>query len=81
MNNQNPQNFVQLNQMLPDMNMNQFPNMNFDEGGTSNFMNFPNNPQGNNPMFVESILKNNNNPHPNLMQNKDIFAMNFVFFI
>lgn len=79
MNNPNQPNFVQI---LPDMNMNQFSNVNFEEGAAP-FMNFPNNMQGANPMFVENFLKNNmnNNPHGNLMQNKDIFAMNFVIFI
>lgn len=78
---QNPSNFLQINPMLPDMNtnLNQFPNMNFEEGAPS-FINFPNNMPGNNPILVENFLKNNNNPHGNFLQNKEIFGLNFVFF-
>lgn len=82
MNAQNQQNFVQINPMMPDMNMNmnQFANINFEEGGPS-FMNFPNNMPGNNSILMENFLKNNNNPHGNFMPNKEMFGMNFVKFL
>jgi len=80
MNPQNPQNFVQINAMMPEMNMNmnQFGNMNFEEGGPS--FNFSTNMQGNNnSLLMENFLKNNNNnQHGNFFPNKEIFGLNFV---
>ena len=76
LNNQNPQNFVQINPLMQDMNMNQFSNLNFEEGAP--FMNFPNNMVGNNSVLMENFLKNSANPHNNFLQNKDIFGLNFV---
>lgn len=75
--NQNPQNFGQINPMAPDMNMNQFGNMNFEDG--VGFMNFQNNMMGNNSVLMDNFLKNSNNPHfANMLPNKDVFGFNFV---